>query len=72
MISHVSCHKNPQSPSEIPGKSPGLSRWVDWSDRGTCVLFGDGAGAMLITAAESENDVGCPKWLVVVNGYKWD
>lgn len=34
----------------------GLSRWVDWSDRGTCVLFGDGAGAMLITAAESEKD----------------
>jgi 3-oxoacyl-[acyl-carrier-protein] synthase-3 len=24
-----------------------LSRWVDWSDRSTCVLFGDGAGAVL-------------------------
>jgi hypothetical protein len=24
-----------------------LSRWVDWSDRNTCVLFGDGAGAMV-------------------------
>ena len=22
-----------------------LSRWVDWSDRASCVLFGDGAGA---------------------------
>ncbi|MCY7383784.1 MAG: 3-oxoacyl-ACP synthase, partial [Microcoleus sp. CAN_BIN18] len=21
-----------------------LSRWVNWSDRGTCILFGDGAG----------------------------
>ncbi len=25
-----------------------LSRWVDWSDRNTCVLFGDGAGAVLM------------------------
>lgn len=24
-----------------------LSRWVDWSDRNTCVLFGDGAGAVV-------------------------
>lgn len=24
-----------------------LSRWVDWSDRRTCVLFGDGAGAVV-------------------------
>ena len=25
-----------------------LSRWVDWSDRATCVLFGDGAGAVIL------------------------
>ncbi|WGJ13072.1 ketoacyl-ACP synthase III [Methylocapsa sp. D3K7] len=25
-----------------------LSRLVDWSDRNTCVLFGDGAGAMVV------------------------
>lgn len=25
-----------------------LSKFVDWSDRGTCVLFGDGAGAAVI------------------------
>ena len=24
-----------------------LSRWVDWSDRSSCVLFGDGAGAVV-------------------------
>ena len=24
-----------------------LSRWLDWSDRSTCVLFGDGAGAVV-------------------------
>lgn len=29
-----------------------LSRMVDWSDRGTCVLFGDGAGAVVLTASE--------------------
>jgi 3-oxoacyl-[acyl-carrier-protein] synthase-3 len=27
-----------------------LSPWVDWSDRRTCVLFGDGAGAIVIQA----------------------
>jgi 3-oxoacyl-[acyl-carrier-protein] synthase III len=25
-----------------------LSKYVDWTDRGTCILFGDGAGAMLV------------------------
>jgi 3-oxoacyl-[acyl-carrier-protein] synthase-3 len=24
-----------------------LSRYVDWRDRGTCILFGDGCGAMV-------------------------
>ncbi len=28
-----------------------LSRIVDWSDRGTCVLFGDGAGAVILEAS---------------------
>ena len=27
-----------------------LSRYVDWRDRGTCILFGDGCGAVLLTA----------------------
>jgi 3-oxoacyl-[acyl-carrier-protein] synthase-3 len=27
-----------------------LSRWVDWGDRRTCVLFGDGAGAVVLQA----------------------
>ena len=31
-----------------------LSRLVDWSDRGTCILFGDGAGAVVLTAEEQE------------------
>jgi 3-oxoacyl-[acyl-carrier-protein] synthase-3 len=29
-----------------------LSRIVDWSDRGTCVLFGDGAGAIILEASD--------------------
>lgn len=29
-----------------------LSRIVDWNDRGTCVLFGDGAGAVVLEASE--------------------
>ncbi len=29
-----------------------LSRIVDWTDRNTCVLFGDGAGAVVIHASE--------------------
>lgn len=28
-----------------------LSRIVDWKDRGTCVLFGDGAGAVVVKAS---------------------
>src|SRR5690606_22081759 len=28
-----------------------MSRIMDWTDRGTCVLFGDGAGAVLLEAA---------------------
>jgi 3-oxoacyl-[acyl-carrier-protein] synthase-3 len=29
-----------------------FSRILDWEDRGTCVLFGDGAGAMVLEAQE--------------------
>ena len=27
-----------------------LSKLIDWTDRGTCVLFGDGAGAVVVKA----------------------
>ena len=29
-----------------------LSRIVDWTDRGTCILFGDGAGAVIVEASD--------------------
>ena len=32
-----------------------FSKLMDWTDRGTCVLFGDGAGAMLISAQHDES-----------------
>jgi 3-oxoacyl-[acyl-carrier-protein] synthase III len=35
-----------------------LSRWVDWGDRRTCVLFGDGAGAVVMQANDSDRLLG--------------
>ncbi|MBD2230589.1 beta-ketoacyl-ACP synthase III [Phormidium tenue] len=35
-----------------------LSRWTDWDDRTTCVLFGDGAGAVVLQAAERDRLLG--------------
>jgi 3-oxoacyl-[acyl-carrier-protein] synthase-3 len=32
------------------------SRILDWTDRGTCVLFGDGAGAVVLVAGEGQGD----------------
>jgi len=32
-----------------------LSRVVDWTDRNTCILFGDGSGAVVVEATEGEN-----------------
>ena len=34
-----------------------LSKIVDWKDRRTCVLFGDGAGSMILTADKKKNGV---------------
>ena len=31
-----------------------MSRIIDWTDRGTCILFGDGAGAVVLDASERE------------------
>ena len=35
-----------------------FSRILDWEDRTTCVLFGDGAGAMVLEARESDDEGG--------------
>lgn len=34
-----------------------LSREVDWSDRSTCILFGDGAGAAVVKNVEGEGGI---------------
>jgi 3-oxoacyl-[acyl-carrier-protein] synthase-3 len=34
-----------------------FSRILDWQDRATCVLFGDGAGAIVLAAEESERGI---------------
>lgn len=35
-----------------------LSKIIDWTDRGTCILFGDGAGAVLVERCESGGVLG--------------
>jgi 3-oxoacyl-[acyl-carrier-protein] synthase-3 len=35
-----------------------FSRILDWTDRGTCVLFGDGAAAVVLTAEVGAGDMG--------------
>lgn len=30
-----------------------LTDWIDWTDRGTCILFGDGAAAAVVVAADT-------------------
>ena len=34
-----------------------FSRILDWEDRGTCVLFGDGAGALVLKAEDGERGI---------------
>jgi len=46
-----------------------LSRLIDWSDRNTCILFGDGAGAVLL---EASKEPGIIKTTIGADGYKGD
>lgn len=46
-----------------------LSKLVDWTDRGTCVLFGDGAGAAVLTASDRG---GVIAQSIGSNGAKWE
>jgi len=34
-----------------------LTRYVDWTDRSTCVLFGDGAGAVVLQASKGDHGI---------------
>uniref|UniRef100_A0A1Z1M3U4 Beta-ketoacyl-[acyl-carrier-protein] synthase III n=1 Tax=Osmundaria fimbriata TaxID=228265 RepID=A0A1Z1M3U4_OSMFI len=33
-----------------------LSKWIDWSDRSTCILFGDAAGAAILQSCSKEDN----------------
>jgi 3-oxoacyl-[acyl-carrier-protein] synthase III len=45
-----------------------MSRIIDYQDRATCVLFGDGAGAMLLEPAEEGEDAGFIDFLGEIDG----
>jgi 3-oxoacyl-[acyl-carrier-protein] synthase-3 len=45
-----------------------MSRIIDYTDRSTCILFGDGAGAMLIEPAENGDSSGFIDFLGEVDG----
>jgi 3-oxoacyl-[acyl-carrier-protein] synthase-3 len=45
-----------------------MSRIIDYSDRSTCILFGDGAGAFLIEAAEEDEDAGFVDFIGEIDG----
>jgi len=57
-----------------------MSRIIDWRDRGTCVLFGDGAGAVLLQATDrpgglrsfvlGSDGCGAPRLFVPAGGSK--
>lgn len=46
-----------------------LSKLIDWTDRSTCVLFGDGAGAAVLAATE---ETGIISQSIGSNGEKWE
>ena len=45
-----------------------MSRIIDYTDRSTCILFGDGAGAMLIEPEEGDQDGGYIDFLGEIDG----
>ncbi|MBO0687853.1 MAG: beta-ketoacyl-ACP synthase 3, partial [Candidatus Dormibacteraeota bacterium] len=47
-----------------------LSRLVDWTDRGTCVLFADGAGAAVVRPAQ--HGAGFSAWCMGADGRGYD
>ncbi len=48
-----------------------ISSFLDWQDRATCVLFGDGAGAFVIGKSDTPN-VGILDCLIGSDGERWD
>jgi 3-oxoacyl-[acyl-carrier-protein] synthase-3 len=44
-----------------------LTKFLDWSDRKTCVLFGDGAGAVVLGAESSSDGEGPPRGILATS-----
>lgn len=36
-----------------------ITKLIDWTDRATCVLFGDGAGAVIVKASDEQGIISC-------------
>ena len=51
-----------------------ISRIVDWTDRNTCVLFGDGAGAVILQKklSEEKNASGIMECAIYADAYRYD
>lgn len=49
-----------------------FSRIVDWTDRGTCILFGDGAGAVVLEAQENAGERGVMSTFLRTDGRMHD
>jgi 3-oxoacyl-[acyl-carrier-protein] synthase-3 len=49
-----------------------LSRVTDYEDRGSCILFGDGAGAAVFKAVQSDDDAGVLYHRLCADGNGWD
>lgn len=47
-----------------------LSNIIDWTDRGTCILFGDGAGAAYFERSEEVNHIGLSHFVQRSDGFK--
>ena len=47
-----------------------LSRFTNWQDRHTCVLFGDGAGAVVLSANNTANGTGIKDYAMGTDGFK--
>jgi 3-oxoacyl-[acyl-carrier-protein] synthase-3 len=47
-----------------------FSKIVDWSDRGTCILFGDGAGAVVLSATKGKGGILASR--LYSDGRKWE
>lgn len=49
-----------------------LSKMMDWTDRGTCVLFGDGAGAAVLRALPDAEGAGLQSFVQYSDGARGD